>query len=112
MGYWSGVVVLFSARSPLRAEAILGLDFLQEHQAYISLFNRQIWLANRGVTLPLHAPPVLLTATDRITIRAREKLDIQPWSEVKITASVEQPEVQGTWLLEKSTRKHPAPSVV
>ena len=97
--------------SPLTAEAMLGLDFLQEHQVPIDLFNRQVWLADRGISLPLHAPSVPHAATGRIAVRAREKLEIQPWSEVEIIASIEQPGVQGTWLLEESTRKRPAASV-
>ena len=97
--------------SSLTAEAILGLDFLQEHQVYIDLFNGQIWLADRGISLPLCAPSVLLALIDRITVLVREKVEIQPWSEVKITTSIEQPGVQGTWLLEESTRKCPAASV-
>ena len=56
--------------SPLTAEAILALDSLQEDQEYIDLFNRQVWLDDGGLSLPLRAPPVLLTVTDRITIQA------------------------------------------
>jgi len=39
--------------SPLTAEAILGLDFLHEHQACIDLPNHQVYLAQRGISLPL-----------------------------------------------------------
>ena len=42
--------------SPLTAEAILGLDFLREHQAHIDLPNQQIHLASQGISLPLQAP--------------------------------------------------------
>ena len=54
--------------SPLTAEAFLGLNFLQEHQAHINLSNKQVWLADQGISLPLHAPSVPLAATDRITV--------------------------------------------
>ena len=97
--------------SPLTAEAILGLHFVQKHQAYIDLLNIQVWLANQEISLPLCAPLLLHAVTDRITIEAREKFEIQPWSEVELTTSTEQPGVQETWLLEESTQKHPAASV-
>ena len=32
--------------SPLTAEAIHGLDFLQKDQAYMDLLDRQVWLAD------------------------------------------------------------------
>ena len=32
--------------SPLTAEVILRLDFLQKHQVYIDLLDRQVWLAS------------------------------------------------------------------
>ncbi len=53
--------------SPLTAEAILGLDFLQEYRAHIDLPNRQVYLAEPGRSLPLRAPSHL-PATDRIMV--------------------------------------------
>ena len=97
--------------SPLTAEAILGLDFLHEHQAHIDLPNHQVYLAQRGIFLPLQAPLQPSTVTSRIAVRAIEKLEIQPRCEVEIMASVDQLGVQGTWLLEESTRMHPPASV-
>ena len=44
-------------------------------------------------------------------MRAVEKLEIQPWCEVELMASVDESGVQGTWLLEESTRKRPPASV-
>ena len=61
--------------------------------------------------MPLSAPSVLLAATDRITVQAREKFEIPPWSEVEVIASIEQPGLQGTWLLDQSTQKRRAASV-
>ena len=58
--------------SPLTAETILVLDFLQKHQVDIDLFNRQVWLANQGICLPLCAPSVLLGVTERIAVHSRE----------------------------------------
>ena len=44
-------------------------------------------------------------------MRAVEKLEIQPRCEVELMASVDESGVQGTWLLEESTRKCPPTSV-
>ncbi len=41
--------------SPVTAEAILGLDFLQEHQAQINITNQRIYLADQGGSVPLRA---------------------------------------------------------
>lgn len=41
--------------SPLTSEAILVFDFLQEHQAHIDLPNHWVYLAQRGISLPLQA---------------------------------------------------------
>ena len=60
---------------------------------------------------PLQAPLPLPAVTSRIAVRAVEKLEIQPRCEVELMASVEESGVQGTWLLEESTRKRPPVSV-
>ena len=96
--------------SPLTAEAILRLDFLREHQAHIDLPNQQIHLTSREISLRLQAPSPPPAVTSRIAVRAVEKLEIQPQCEVEL-ARVDESEVQGTWLLEESTRKRPPASV-
>ena len=97
--------------SPLTTEAILGLDFLHQHGAQIYLPGRKISLTDQGITLPLRAPPNRLAPSSRIAVQAIEKIELPPLSMTEIMGRVDTPDVEGTWLLEESTRKRPAASV-
>ena len=91
--------------SPLTTEAILGLDFLQEHQARIDLPNRRVYLADQRMYLPLQSPVCAPAPRDKISVCTVERFEIPPWSEKKIMATVQQAGAQGVWLLEESNNK-------
>ena len=84
--------------SPLTAEAILGLDFLQEHQAHIDLANQRVYLIDQRMYLPMQSPVCAPVSRDKISVCTVEKFETPPWSEKKIMATVQQPGVQGVWL--------------
>ena len=97
--------------SPLTAEAILGLDFLQKHGGKIDLPNKRLHLSDRRISLPLQAPPMLSSPTKKIAVRAIERIEIQPGSIVEMMAKVDQADANGTWLLEESDRHRQPASV-
>ncbi len=68
--------------SPVTAEAILGLDFLQEHQVQINIAKQRIYLADQGDFVPLRAPIALPTTASQVIVRCIEKCDIPACCEV------------------------------
>ena len=85
--------------SPLTVEAILGLDFLQQHRAAIDLEKQQLCLKDSGCTLPLCASPSTCTHLER-SVRALENVAIPPHSEMEVLVGAQGPTDEGVWLLE------------
>ena len=92
--------------SPLTSEAILGLDFLQEHQATIDLDTKRLHLKRRGFDVPLK-DPMSMGVCEHIKVRvhAAKTVELPPLSEQEVMASLEVP-VEGVWLLQEAADKH------
>ena len=91
--------------SPLTADGILGLDFLQTQRASIDLDKEQVHLAECNCTISLHRPS-LQPGNTRVKVRAEKTLEVPAYSEIEIMACLERPILGGMWLLENVVRKH------
>ena len=94
--------------SPLTSEAILRLDFLEQHRARIDLENKQLYLTD--CTLPLcELEPV--TAVKR-KVRAERTAEVPPFRVIEGIAYLKEPVEESTiCLLEETTEKR-APAAV
>ena len=99
----SGDVVVVS---PLTSEAILGLDFLRRHDAVIKAKEKQLTLGGNECVLPL-SEANSLSSSSYLPIRAVETIEVPPYSEMEVMATVEQP-AAGVWLLEGVAEGRPA----
>ena len=99
----SGDVVVVS---PLTSEAILGLDFLRRHDAVIKVKEKQLTLGGNDCVLPL-SEANSLSSSSYLPIRAVETIEVPPYSEMDVMATVEQP-AAGVWLLEGVAEGRPA----
>ena len=91
--------------SPLTSEAILGLDFLVEHQASIDLTTKTLHLRERGCNIQLRDHAILHETTTDLPVRAAMTVEVPPRSTLQITGDIVEA-VEGTWLLEEATNKH------
>ena len=91
--------------SPLTSEAILGLDFLMEHQASIDLPSRTLHLKERGCNIPLQDPTMLHKATSELTVRAIRTVEVPPCSTLQVTGDIGKG-VEGAWLVEEALGKN------
>lgn len=86
--------------SPLTTEAILGLDFLQEHRATIDLGNRKLLIGrDQGTSVPLHKPSQRAAS---LRVHLVDVVHIPPCSEVLVMAGTTEPIGEGTYLVEGS----------
>ena len=86
--------------SPLTTQAILGLDFLQEHRATIDLGVKELLIGRDRVTrVPLHKPP---QPAGKLGIHLVDAVHIPPYSEVFVMASATAVVGEGTYLVEGS----------
>ena len=90
--------------SPLTAEAILGLDFLQEQQASIDLANKTLHLREKGCDIPLRDPTPSHQSSAVQLVRAVRTVEVPPGSSMEISASTNVA-VEGVWLLEEASDK-------
>ena len=86
--------------SPLTAEAILGLGFLQEQQASIDLANKTLHLKEKGCDIPLRDPTPSHQSSAVQLVRAVRTVEVPPRSSLEISASTNVA-VEGVWLLEE-----------
>ena len=75
---------------PLTSEAILGLDFLCRHDAVIKVEEKQLTLGGYDCVLPL-SEANSLSSSSYLPIRAVETIEVPPYSEMDVMATVEQP---------------------
>ena len=98
--------------SALTTEAILGLDFLHKYRAKVDLGEKQLFLGDRGCTIPLLETNRQNTnAEHRVRVRALETIKLPPSSEMEVMAYLEEPPGEGTWLVE-GTPEERAPALV
>ena len=93
--------------SSLTSQAILGLDFLVDQQATISLTNRTLQLKEGGCDIPLEAPPI--AGDDPIAkcyICSASTDEIPPRSSMQIQGTVSGAD-RGLWLLEETPKRLP-----
>jgi hypothetical protein len=90
--------------SPLTSEAILGLDFLKEHEALIDLTSRNLHLKGRGCHIPLADPTPRCGGTIEQSVHAVRTVEVPPRSMLEIAADFKV-SVEGVWLLEEAVDK-------
>lgn len=93
--------------STLTTEAILGLDFFHKYRANIDLGEKQLFLGDRGCTIPL-LETNRQNPNTRHCVRALETIKLPPSSEMEVMAYLEEPPGEGTWLVEGTLERAPA----
>lgn len=80
---------------------------MKKYHAQIDLPNKQLHL----VSLALWAPTNCPLSTNKIAVRVKEKIKIQPENIVEVMANIGHLDAGGTWLLEESARHRQPASV-
>ena len=91
--------------SSLTADAILGMDFLDDNECMLDMANKVLRFPNRGVSISLRdssSQPHIVQA--RVTLE--ETLSIPPFSEIEVMAKVGEGLHEGTWLVEECKSKN------
>ena len=90
--------------SPLAADGIIGLDFLQKQRATIDLDAKQVKFAECRHTLPMYKPSSLLQTESlaesrirHIGVRLRKFVEVPAFCELETTAAVDEVR-SGEWL--------------
>ena len=92
--------------SSLTSQIILGLDFLADQQATISLTNRTLQLKEGGCDIPLEAPLIASDPIAKCYICSASTDEIPPRSSMQIQGTVSGAD-RGLWLLEETPKRLP-----
>lgn len=90
--------------SPLTSEAILGLDFLREHEASIDLASRRLHLKGNGCNILLNDPTAAREHALEHPVCVARTVEVPPHSMLDVLGNMEDM-VVGTWLLKQATDK-------
>ena len=83
----------------LTTEAILGLDFLQEHRCTVDIGSKQLRVSGHKLVIPLHqsaASPCI----GRVGVEMADSVQLPAYSELEVMARAVTPIEGNTWLIE------------